>query len=488
MKNILTIVGIGPGDRRFMTIEAIETLKESKEILFRTHKHPVVEYIHSLGVVSTSFDAIYDESESFDDVYSKITEEVMKKLEFQDVTYVVPGNPFVAEKTVELLNAKIEESNEYDVKYVYGTSFIDAILSTLHKDPVNGLKVIDALQLDTQKPDADSDVIVIQVYNPMVASNTKLKLMDYYDDEHEIIVIRGAGITGEEIIRKIPLYELDRQDILDHLTSIYIPKVKEKKGRYGFKELVEIMEKLRGPEGCPWDRKQSHKTLKPYILEEAYEVLEAIDDEDYYLLEEELGDLLLQVVFHAQIADENGFFGIDDVLGQICNKLVRRHPHVFSDTNVDSAEEVLVNWEEIKRNEKEETTHYASMHRIPKEMPALMRSYKVQGKAADVGFDWDDVNGAIEKVHEELAELLEIIETNQQDKIEEELGDLIFAVVNVARFMKVRPELALQKTVQKFLRRFQHVEESLGNIGKRFGDSDLEEMDFYWNQAKKHEN
>lgn len=483
MRHTLTIVGIGPGDQRFLTMEAIEAMEKANLVYFRTHKHPVVEKLHAMGIVSESFDATYDTSENFDVVYEQIADTLIKKLDDDDVTYAVPGNPFVAERTVELLQEKVE-ATAHGVEFIYGTSFIDAILSTLHKDPVHGLKVIDALQLDSQRPDPDTDVIVIQVYNSMVASNTKLKLMDYYDDEHEVLVVRGAGIKGEEIIRPIPLYELDRQDILDHLTSVYIPKVENKSGKYAFSDLVTIMDKLRSENGCPWDRKQTHMSLKPYLIEEAYEVLEAIDTEDFYLLEEELGDLLLQVVFHAQIANENGFFSIQDVMVQICEKLIRRHPHVFADVAVDTADEVLVNWEAIKREEKEETTHYASMGRIPKEMPALMRSYKVQGKAADVGFDWDDVTGALDKVSEEWAELMEIIDSGQRDLIEEEIGDLIFAVVNVARFMKIRPELALQKTIDKFLRRFQYIEETLAGKGKKMENSTLEEMDFYWNEAK----
>jgi len=484
MKNKLTIVGIGPGDRRFLTMEALEAMQTADHVYFRTHKHPVVTYIQDLGVESSSFDDVYEGAESFDDVYLAIADQIIDLLEKGDVTYAVPGNPFVAERTVELLKEKVEKHADHSVAFIYGTSFIDAILSTLHKDPVHGLKIIDGLQLETQRPDPDTDVIVIQVYNAMVASNVKLGLMDYYDDEHEVIVIRGAGIRNEEEIQRVPLYELDRLDILDHLTSVYIPRVEDKKGRYDFKDLVEIMEKLRSEDGCPWDRKQTHDTLKPYMIEEAYEVLEAIDQEDHYLLEEELGDLMLQVVFHAQIADENGFFDVDDVIDQICNKLVRRHPHVFSDVVAETSEDVLVNWEAIKREEKEETTHYASMERIPKEMPALMRSYKVQAKAADVGFDWDDISGALDKVNEEWAELMEIIESNNRDKIEEELGDLIFAVVNVARFMKIRPELALQKTVEKFLRRFKYIEDTLEKKGTKVHDSNLEEMDFYWNEAK----
>ncbi len=244
------------------------------------------------------------------------------------------------------------------------------------------------------------------------------------------------------------------------------------------------MNKLRGPGGCPWDAKQTHESLKPYILEEAYEVLEAIDTDDMYLLEEELGDLLLQVVFHAKIAEENGHFNMKDVSDQICEKLVRRHPHVFGDVAVDSAEEVLVNWEAIKREEKSEKAHVDSMARIPKEIPALMRSYKIQSKAADVGFDWDDVNGAIEKVKEESQELFEIIHGGDKEKIEDEIGDLLFAVVNVARFMKIRPEFALTKTIEKFIRRFTHVEASVKKNGKKLQESTLEEMDGYWNEAK----
>ena len=249
--------------------------------------------------------------------------------------------------------------------------------------------------------------------------------------------------------------------------------------------LVSIMEKLRSREGCPWDREQDHQTLKPYLIEESYEVLEALEEGDMDLLEEELGDLLLQIVFHSQIASESGYFNITDVITGICSKLISRHPHVFGDLRVDTADKVLINWEEIKREEKEEKSYTESLMRVPKQLPALMKSYKIQGKAAKVGFDWDNVHGAMEKVSEELQELKLALESNNEQNMNEEIGDLLFAVVNVARFLEIRPELALNNTIEKFIRRFNYIERSAEENGDNLQEMTLEEMDNLWNLAKK---
>jgi tetrapyrrole methylase family protein/MazG family protein len=249
--------------------------------------------------------------------------------------------------------------------------------------------------------------------------------------------------------------------------------------------LVNIMQKLRSKEGCPWDKKQTHQSLKPYLIEECYEVLEAIEEEDVDLLEEELGDLLLQIVFHCEIARESGYFDIKDVITGICQKLIRRHPHVFGDISVDTTDKVLENWEEIKRQEKDEKSYTESLMRIPKHLPALMKSYKVQAKAAKVGFDWDSIDGAMEKVKEEFQELINVFKTEKQDEIKEEIGDLLFAIVNVARFLKVRPELALNETIEKFIRRFEYIERAANRNGQNLEDMNLQEMDILWNEAKK---
>ena len=252
-----------------------------------------------------------------------------------------------------------------------------------------------------------------------------------------------------------------------------------------FGELVQIMARLRGENGCPWDREQTHASIKPYLLEETYEVLESIDENDPAKLEEELGDLALQVVFHAQMADEAGLFTIADVLRGINEKLRRRHPHIFGDVKADTAQEVLFNWEQIKKLEREKAQGRASLlDGVPRELPALLRAHRLQEKASRVGFDWNEARQVFQKVEEELAELQAAIESEQPDRMEAELGDLLFSLVNLGRFIAVNPEDALRKTIARFIARFQYIEEELARRGKAPGQVTLEEMDALWAEAK----
>jgi tetrapyrrole methylase family protein/MazG family protein len=245
------------------------------------------------------------------------------------------------------------------------------------------------------------------------------------------------------------------------------------------------MARLRGENGCPWDREQTHASIKPYLLEETYEVLESIDENDPVKLEEELGDLALQVVFHAQMADEAGLFTIADVLRGINEKLRRRHPHIFGDVKADTAQEVLFNWEQIKKLEREKAQGRASLlDGVPRELPALLRAHRLQEKASRVGFDWNEARQVFQKVEEELAELQAAMESEQPDRMEAELGDLLFSLVNLGRFIAVNPEDALRKTIARFIARFQYIEEELAKRGTAPGQVTLEEMDALWAEAK----
>mgnify|MGYP001594587906 CR=1 FL=1 len=252
-----------------------------------------------------------------------------------------------------------------------------------------------------------------------------------------------------------------------------------------FDELVRIMTRLRGEDGCPWDRQQTHESIKPYFVEETYEVLEAIDEGNAGKLCEELGDVMLQVVFHARMAEEAGLFGIGDVVKAITEKLVRRHPHVFGDVQADTAQEVLFNWEQIKKTEREQATGKASvLDGVPRELPALLRAHRLQEKASRVGFDWKEAREVVKKVEEEFAEFRAAMEGEQPDRMEAELGDLLFSLVNLGRFIAVNPEEALRKTIARFIARFQYIEEELAHRGKTPGQVTLEEMDALWAEAK----
>lgn len=260
----------------------------------------------------------------------------------------------------------------------------------------------------------------------------------------------------------------------------------KQKEQYGFADLLQIMELLRAPDGCPWDREQDHKSIRRNFIEETYEVVEAIDQEDTEHLKEELGDVLLQVVFHAQMEREKGAFDINDVCDGICKKLIFRHPHIFGNVTVSDAEEVLKNWDALKRIEKSQKTSTSSMEDVARSLPQLIRAEKIQAKAAKVGFDWADAQGAMGKVHEEAGELDRAL--SGDGDVAEELGDLLFAAVNVARFVKTDPEQALERTCDKFIKRFRFMEKTAEKRGRKLEDMSLEEMDALWNEAKQNRN
>ncbi len=252
--------------------------------------------------------------------------------------------------------------------------------------------------------------------------------------------------------------------------------------------LTHIMSRLRDPNGgCPWDLEQNFATIAPYTIEEAYEVADAITRENMPELKEELGDLLLQVVFHAQMAKEQGAFAFEDVVQAVCDKMIRRHPHVFGDASIKTADAQVANWEVIKAAERSEKKKTGILADVPTALPALMRAQKLQARAARVGFDWPDTTGVIAKIREELNEVEEAITAGDAAHTEEELGDLLFAVTNLARFVKADAETALRGTNQKFIRRFESIEAALAARGKTVSDSTLEEMEALWNAAKQAE-
>lgn len=257
------------------------------------------------------------------------------------------------------------------------------------------------------------------------------------------------------------------------------------KEKYTYEDLLEIMRILRCPEGCVWDREQDHKSIRRSFIEETYEAVEAIDNDDPVLLQEELGDVLLQVVFHAQIEAEAGRFTMDDVADGICKKMIYRHPHVFGSVEVKNSDEVLTNWDALKQKEKHQKSTTETLESVARSLPGLIRAEKVQHKAAKVGFDWDEVSGALDKVREETAEVARAI--NGDGDPSEELGDLLFAVVNVARFLKTDPEDAINRTTDKFIRRFAQVEQAAKDAGRSLSEMSLAEMDALWDAAKQKE-
>ena len=481
---MIKIVGLGPGAKEALTIGTICELESTKNVFLRTEKHPTVDYLKEKKIIFDTYDNIYESIGSFDEVYLNIANDLIKRHEeLGDLVYAVPGHPLVAEKSVFNLMELCKENN-IEYKIVPAVSFIDAMIESLRIDPIQGLKIIDAFDIGNQILDKRIGTIVTQVYNQLIASEVKIKLLEQYNDETQIYYVRAAGIKEQESIRKIPLFELDMQEDIDYLTSIYIPK--DLKNKKDFNDLLEIIEILRSEDGCPWDIEQTHKSLEKALIEESYEVIDAIDQEDDNSLIEELGDVLLQVVFHASIGKEDGYFDISDVIEGICNKMISRHPHVFKNSNeLNSSEEVLVKWDELKKKEKGYSSLTEEMRGITKGLPALLRAHKVQEKAKKVGFDFDDVSFAINKVKEELKEVIDVYNIENMEKIKEEIGDLLFSCVNVARFLKVDEEIALNYTIDKFIKRFEYIERVAKEKNIQLINMNIDEMNKFWEISKK---
>ncbi|HEY9764900.1 MAG TPA: nucleoside triphosphate pyrophosphohydrolase [Chroococcales cyanobacterium] len=460
---MLTVVGLGPGSQGHLTLEAKEALLGAKTLFLRTEHHPTVEALRAWGLSWSSFDSFYEEAASFEEVYEKI---VLTLLAHPDAVYAVPGNPMVAEDTVRQLLEKTQ------IKIIPGLSALDAIYPAIGVDPSLGMQIFDGMRIERIDPRVPC--LILQLYSRGLASDIKLDLMRFYPDEHPVKVILGAG-TEESRIEELPLYLIDRLDWIDPRTSLFLPAAPAR----GMGHLIELVARLRQPDGCPWDREQTHFSLRRYALEEAYETVEAIDSGDPQWLEEELGDLLLQVVLHAQIAEENGDFELDDVAEGISRKLILRHPHVFGSTTVKSAEEVKERWEEIKKVEKGRESVLAG---VPSTLPALTQSEKLQKKAATVGFDWPDLTGVFAKIEEEIGEVKEEIEKKDLHGIFHEIGDVLLALANLARKTGVDPEDALRQANKRFVGRFQKMEE----LAERpLSSMNLEELEEIYQEAKK---
>ena len=505
---MITIVGLGPGAVGHLSLETMSIMQGCEQVILRTAVHPTVAELAKQGVKYTSCDDLYEAGASFEEVYQNVVTRVLTAAHKGDVVYAVPGSPLVAEKTVVLLREQAKSQN-LELAIKPSMSFLDLAYVALGIDPIAGLRIIDAQDFGAIADAGQYPLMITQVYSQLVASDLKIALMENLPDEYELYFLRNMGLEDEEC-RPVKLFELDRQPKIDHLTSVYIPPMGEDEnmpcGIMAFGEdeeeeavenmvdtasfddvdiqpLVDVMRTLREPGGCPWDREQTHASIRSNMIEEVYEYLEAVDAEDTEGMREELGDILMQIVFHARMAEEAGRFDLQDVIDEVVDKLIRRHPHVFGETKVTGSDEVLVNWEAIKKTEKTERKHV--LDGVTQGLPALLRAYKLQSKAAKVGFDWPDVKGVWDKVQEELAELQEALASGDRAAAENELGDVLFALVNYARHQKIEPEVALNGTNNRFAKRFAHVESCVEASGKAWQDFSLDELDQFWDEAKR---
>lgn len=480
----ITIVGLGPGSIDDLSLRAWDKIRNAETLYLRTSRHPCVADLPP-NCNWISFDDVYEDFERFDDVYAEIERRIIGLArEKGEVVYAAPGDPLVGEATVAGILERAAAA-AIDTEIIHGISFIEPCLALLGIDALDGLQVLDALTVaDLYHPTINpaQPALLAQVYSQAVASNLKLTLMNQYDDEFPVKLIHAAG-TAEAVVEDLMLYEIDRSARIDATTSLFVSAIDE---RSSFEALQNIIAHLRSPAGCPWDREQSHKSLRPFLIEEAYEVLEALDADDPRALYQEMGDLLLQILLHTQIAIDEGEFKMTDVLRHLNEKMIRRHPHVFGDVEATGDPGQLSQiWQAVKQAEKggEKATIESLLDGIPAGAPALFVAQRYSQRAAKVGFDWPDVSGVEAKFEEELAE---VYAASTDEARAKEIGDLIFVLVNWLRWLNVDdPESLLRETNAKFYRRFRHVEKEAAKRGQPISAFSLDELEAFWQDAKR---
>ncbi len=410
------------------------------KIILRTEVSAAAELLKSRGVEFKTLDFIYEGASDFDELDEMLAHKVIEVARETEVIYVVPGSAVTGDgsvKEIEKLYERVEIVPGDAPEYELLSAIFDA-------DVAGGYSVVPASCLERGAFSAHLPLVITCLDNEYLLSDVKLLLTEEYGDSHFVYIGKGEKYS------KVKLYEIDRFEEIDHDTMLYVPK-KTKTSRYDFWELENVFIKLRSPEGCPWDREQDHVSLKRYLLEECAEVLDAIDGGDMHELMDELGDVLLQILFHATIAAERGDFDIRDIVDNLARKLIRRHPHVFADTKAENSEEVLKQWDEIKHEEKEDKSVAGKLKSVPKSMTALMRAQKVISRAAKTDFFTDKQNDAktlIERLRNDL-EILETLEDESQAEIP--IGDLFFNAANLSRVLKVESEIALHDKTRKFI-------------------------------------
>jgi tetrapyrrole methylase family protein/MazG family protein len=481
MTALIKIVGLGPGSNDAITAQTLREIENSKHRFIRTTRHPSAHLVKN----ATSFDDEYEKHDKFEDVYQAIADKLIAAAtQHQEILYVVPGSPLVLEHTVQLLL----QNKSVTTEILPAMSFLDVVWSTLQIDPVDaGVRMIDGHRFAELAAGQTGPLLVAQCHANWVMSNIKLAHESASGDE-PVVILHHLGLDDQKIVYTT-WQNLDREIEPDHLTSIYIPKLAEPIAGEMAK-LHNLARTLR--EQCPWDEKQTHDSLVRYLIEETYEVVDAIgalDPDDQSTDEkfiEELGDLLYQVEFHTTIAEQQGRFSIADVARSIHDKLVRRHPHVFGDVHAENAEAVVTNWDAIKQQERGEVTDKSVFAGVANSSPSLMYSTKLQKRAAEFGFDWPDSKGASDKITEELGELRKAVETKQDaSEIALELGDVLFSVVNLSRHLGVDAETALRSAADKFRIRFQSVVALAEQRNLDLTKCSLTQLDELWEIAKQ---
>ena len=476
----IVIVGLGPGDPARITTGTLDLILRTPRRFIRTSRHPSSHVVLDAPGGADSFDHLYDAADTFDEVYTAITEQLVNEARTHgEILYAVPGSPLVLERTVR----NLLERDDVDTHIEPAISFLADAWRALGVDPVErGVRLIDGHDFAAASAGYSGPMLVAHTHANWVLSDVKLSIDNV--DNSPVAILHHLGLPDERVVHTI-WSDIDRVVDADHLTCLWVPGLGSSAGH----ELVRFHQLARTlREQCPWDKEQTHRSLVTYLLEETYEVVDAINslregepDSDDELVEE-LGDLLYQIEFHAVIAEQEGRFSMADVAQRVHDKLVRRHPHVFGDANVSGTSEVLKNWEQLKAEEKPHRT--GMFDGVVEAAPSLSFALKVQQRAARAGFDWPNVDGALDKVAEEAREVA-AVQHGDPEATFTEIGDLFFAVVNVARHLDIDPESALRGAVQKFRRRVEHVEKAARAQGTSIDAMSLEELDGLWVSAKQ---
>lgn len=472
----LTVIGIADGKKDNITFKAWKAIENAETVYFTDAD---VLLLTEVGGKAHCLEPLVSTTGDLLDLNEAASEVLIRAAADKNIAFCVTGN--ISKSEVVRTAARRTLKAGISMRFIFGLS---ADCGGMEKAAAEGEDWPEGVYSIPAKAFAGlsrnrEGVLITDIDSAETATDVKQKLMRQMDGNAAIYLTRPDGET-----ERAALNALDAQALYGQGLAAYIPPLTlESKRGYTFADLLEIMKQLRAPDGCPWDREQTHDSLKRYLIEEAYEVYDAVAQNDMDMLYDELGDVLLQVVFHAEIASETNAFDLLDVTTAICKKMLNRHPHVFGNITVETSEEVLVNWDQIKKKEKGIRNFTQDLKDVPKTMPALMRSQKVQKRAAACGFDWEDYRAPFEKVYEELDELKADIEAGKAP--DEEMGDVLIAVTNLARHLNLEAETVLYNGIEKFIRRFEAMEKRAESTGKSLKDMTLEEMDVLWEEIKR---
>ncbi len=474
----IILLGLGPSEAKYLTREAWEIINSVDELWVRTDQHPSVrEFPKDLKIYS--FNALFQNKSSIHKIYDTIAHKITQLGKRQQgVVYAMPGQPTIGDVT-SLQIIKLAQEENIPIKIVSGLPLFEhsSIISDTKINPPS--RIIDAYELISYRTapyPLNEPLLISQIYDQTIAAQVKNNLMAGYPKTHPVTVIHLTLISEQ-----INLSEIDHLQSWNVQSLLFIPALAH---GTSFEHFQEIIARLRAPDGCPWDREQTHESLRQHLIEETYEVVDAIDSQDLIKMREEFGDLLLQIVLNVQIATENDAFTMAEVIEGIHDKIIRRHPHVFGDISVNGVDDVLKNWEKLKAAEREKKgeKNKSLLDGVPLSMPALSQAQEYQARAARVGFDWPNITGVFDKFVEEVAE---VQQAKTAESLSNELGDLLFSLVNIIRWKGCESESVLREANQRFKRRFSFIEQQVRLKNKSMDEMSLDDLESLWQEAKR---